>query len=80
MLFRSERERGVKFFTRTRLNQTPLSEDLQLQIQLISLIHEHVACTQPSIIEYIYELRSEVWMQASSSKDQQIDLGMVAAI
>ena len=58
---RSEREGGVKCFTKMRSNQTPLSEDLKLKIQLISVIHEHVASAQPSIIEYI-KLRSEVWM------------------
>ena len=64
---------------RTRSNQTPLSEDLQVQIQLISLIHEHVVWAQPSIIEYI-KLRYEVWMQPSSNKDKKIDLGMATAI
>ena len=50
---RSEGEGGEKCFMRMRLNQTSLLENMQLQIQLISLIHEHVAWAQSSIIEYI---------------------------
>ena len=49
---RSEGEGGVKCFMRMRL-KTPLSKNLQLQRKLISVIHEHVAWVQPSIIEYI---------------------------
>ena len=50
---RSEGEGAMKYFMRMHSNQTPLSENLQVQIQLIFLIHEHVVWVQPSIIEYI---------------------------
>ena len=62
------------------LTQTLLSEDLQVKIQLIFLIHEYVAWAQPSIIEC---RKAEIQgMDASiqQNKDQQVDSGMVAAI
>ena len=48
------RERGrSEMLYKNMLKKTPTLEDLQVQVKLISLINEHVAWAQPSMIEYL---------------------------